>query len=72
MLASLSSEAEAKVYYDYNYRVLPAVSSRQRGAESRQSSAHSRSRASWVAPPAHRDSEYVIDYYDPEEEFGER
>ena len=71
MLASLSSaEAESKVYYDYNYRVLPAPVSRQRSSESRQgqASSHSRSRPSWLLAPAHRD-EYVIDYYDPEEEY---
>jgi len=69
LLASVSLGSESKVYYDYNYRVLPAPV-RQRPSESRQSSSHSRSRPSWL-PAAHRD-EYVIDYYDPEEEFGER
>ena len=74
MLASLSSaEAESKVYYDYSYRVLPAPVTRQRSSESRQgqASSHSRSRPSWLPPPGQKD-EYVIDYYDPEEEFGER
>ena len=74
LLASLSStEAESKVYYDYNYRVLPAPITRQRSSESRQgqASSHSRSRPSWLPPPGQKD-EYVIDYYDPEEEFGER
>ena len=69
LLASVSLGSESKVYYDYNYRVLPAPV-RQRPSESRQTSSQSRSRPTWL-PAAHRD-EYVIDYYDPEEEFGER
>ena len=73
MLASLSSGAESKVYYDYNYRVLPAPASTRRSSDSGgQASSHSRARPSWLPPPGQRSEEYVIDYYDPEEEFGER
>ena len=73
MLANLSSGAESKVYYDYNYRVLPAPVSTRRSSDSRgQASSHSRARPAWLPPPGQRSEEYVIDYYDPEEEFGER
>ena len=57
--------ADSKVYYDYNYRVVPGSISRQQ-QEAPASPA-------WLLPHL-GDSETgaVIDYYDPEEEFGER
>ena len=57
--------ADSKVYYDYNYRVLPSSISRQQ-QEAPASPA-------WLLPHLGDTAqpEAVIDYYDPEE-FGER
>ena len=58
--------ADCKVYYDYNYRVVPGSISRQQ-QEAPASPA-------WLLPHLGDTAEHgaVIDYYDPEEEFGER
>ena len=86
MSSLMSSETRSKVYYDYNYRVLPPVQQQQhisdRSYHQREGAVFSNSNQqsdqsipvlSWLFPPTSTSSsEVVLDYYDPEEEFGER
>ena len=86
MSSLMSSEPRSKVYYDYNYRVLPPVqrisdrSYRHRDGtgvhdNNNQESGESIPVLSWLLPSSSSSSsssDVVFDYYDPMEEFGER
>ena len=57
---------ESKVYYDYNYRVIPPV----RAKEPRQDTASSFPGA-WFLPPPAADTHTTLEYYD-EQDFADR